>query len=97
MANYFSLGVESRIGIGFDRRRTDNTTMNKVAYMWEGIKKLVFHRARFVNKLITRVEYRNPSSDYWTVLCDTKRTAANAEIPMLTRKHTRVQTTILTL
>jgi diacylglycerol kinase (ATP) len=40
MCNYFSIGVESRIGIGFDKVRTGNQHCNKLCYGWEGLKKL---------------------------------------------------------
>lgn len=33
MSNYFSMGVESRIGRGFDRHRTKSQTLNKVVGM----------------------------------------------------------------
>jgi diacylglycerol kinase (ATP) len=40
MCNYFSIGVESRIGLGFDRKRTTSPFLNKVVYCWEGFKKM---------------------------------------------------------
>jgi diacylglycerol kinase (ATP) len=36
--NYFSTGLESRIGLGFERNRTKSQTLNKLAYGIEGIK-----------------------------------------------------------
>ena len=39
MCNYFSIGIESRIGIGFDRNRKHSTMLNKLTYGWEGFKK----------------------------------------------------------
>ena len=39
MGNYFSLGVESRVGIGFDRNRTTSQGCNKCVYICEGTKK----------------------------------------------------------
>ena len=38
MSNYFSIGVESAIGVQFDRQRTGSRTINKGIYMIEGIK-----------------------------------------------------------
>eukprot|EP01053_Blabericola_migrator_P005992 Blabericola_migrator_1__5991@NODE_301_length_10180_cov_125_201226_g247_i0_p2_GENE_NODE_301_length_10180_cov_125_201226_g247_i0NODE_301_length_10180_cov_125_201226_g247_i0_p2_ORF_typecomplete_len666_score97_38DAGK_acc/PF00609_19/1_7e26DAGK_cat/PF00781_24/1_5e14NAD_kinase/PF01513_21/0_18_NODE_301_length_10180_cov_125_201226_g247_i0807410071 len=52
MANYFSLGVESRIGVGFDRNRKSNAAFNKMAYAVEGVKKALFHRRRSINDLV---------------------------------------------
>ena len=40
MCNYFSIGVESRIGLGFDKRRTGSVFCNKLCYGWEGLKKM---------------------------------------------------------
>ena len=42
MCNYFSIGLESRIGIGFDKNRTSNATCNKICYGWEGLKKMMY-------------------------------------------------------
>lgn len=43
MSNYFSVGVESRIGIGFDRYRTKNAFLNKMRYALEGFKNTFRH------------------------------------------------------
>lgn len=40
MCNYFSIGVESRIGLGFDKKRTRNAFCNKTRYFTEGVKKM---------------------------------------------------------
>lgn len=40
MSNYFSFGVESQIGIEFDKRRTSSQTLNKGVYLMEGFKKM---------------------------------------------------------
>lgn len=44
MCNYFSLGVESRVGLGFEKKRTGNAFCNKVVYGWEGLKKFCCKR-----------------------------------------------------
>lgn len=38
MSNYVSLGVDARIGLGFDENRSKNATKNKCVYFCEGIK-----------------------------------------------------------
>ncbi|KAK6591188.1 diacylglycerol kinase [Cryptosporidium xiaoi] len=43
MSNYFSVGIESRIGIGFDRNRTKNAFLNKIRYALEGVKNTFRH------------------------------------------------------
>lgn len=40
MTNYFSIGIESRVGIGFDRNRKGSVFLNKMVYLKEGIKKM---------------------------------------------------------
>lgn len=40
MCNYFSVGVESRIGLGFEKSRSNHYMKNKCIYGWEGIKKM---------------------------------------------------------
>ncbi len=40
MSNYFSLGVESRVGLNFEKRRTNHYLTNKCCYGWEGVKKM---------------------------------------------------------
>lgn len=40
MCNYFSIGVESRIGLGFEKLRTNSAFCNKTCYVWEGFKKM---------------------------------------------------------
>lgn len=40
LSNYFSLGVDARIGYGFDKKRTQSACCNKCVYFCEGIKKM---------------------------------------------------------
>ncbi|AFZ79366.1 diacylglycerol kinase, putative [Theileria equi strain WA] len=54
MGNYFSIGTESRIGRGFDRRRSFSTGMNKFRYLMEGIKRSVLGQV-FVDKQIDKM------------------------------------------
>lgn len=53
MSNYFSIGVESRIGIGFDRHRTTSQICNKLRYILEGLKKSTVKRNRRINNVIS--------------------------------------------
>jgi diacylglycerol kinase (ATP) len=41
MSNYFSIGVESQIGIQFDRQRTQSQTLNQGIYALEGMKHML--------------------------------------------------------
>lgn len=43
MANYFSMGVDARVGMGFDKNRGTSRIKNKCVYCWEGFKKLFIH------------------------------------------------------
>lgn len=40
MSNYFSIGLESRVGLGFEKSRTRSAVTNKCVYTWEGLKKM---------------------------------------------------------
>ena len=40
MCNYFSIGIESRIGLGFEKKRTRKACCNKMQYFNEGLKKM---------------------------------------------------------
>ncbi len=40
MSNYMSVGVDARIGLGFDKSRTTSALGNKCVYCWEGFKKM---------------------------------------------------------
>ncbi len=60
MCNYFSIGIESRIGLGFDKHRTSSAVCNKMWYTWEGLKKMCCcsstKKIRDVVKSVTAVE-----------------------------------------
>lgn len=40
MTNYFSIGLDARIGLGFDKKRSKNKYKNRMIYCWEGLKKM---------------------------------------------------------
>jgi len=67
MCNYYSIGVESRIGLGFDKRRTSSKVCNDVCYGWEGLKKLVCcygqQRTHRIRELIHHVSTLNGDSE----------------------------------
>ncbi|EAN32758.2 Diacylglycerol kinase accessory domain protein [Theileria parva strain Muguga] len=56
MGNYFSIGTESRIGRGFDRRRTRYSCFNKFRYILEAFKK-TFMGLVYVNNQVERMVY----------------------------------------
>jgi diacylglycerol kinase (ATP) len=41
MINYFSFGIDARIGLNFEKRRAKKTWINKLIYCWEGFKKSI--------------------------------------------------------
>jgi len=55
MCNYFSFGVDSRIGYGFDKGRTKSRCGNKVVYAWEGFKKF-FTKTPRLNDIVENIQ-----------------------------------------
>jgi len=55
MCNYYSFGVDSRIGYGFDKGRTKSRLGNKVVYCWEGFKKF-FTKTPRVNDVVENIQ-----------------------------------------
>jgi len=61
MCNYFSFGIDSRIGYGFDKKRTHSRIKNKLVYFCEGIKK-AFLKTPKVNDVL-EVVYQEPDNN----------------------------------
>lgn len=51
MSNYCSVGVDARIGYGFDKHRTQSKHINKICYCLEGLKKM-FIRTKKINEVV---------------------------------------------
>ena len=65
MAHSFSLGVDARIGINFERRRTRSRFCNQFMYGWEGLKRLFCWCKKFRTLKVTEI---------WSALSITKPT-----------------------
>ena len=72
MCNYYSIGVESRIGLGFDKKRTGNRVCNDICYGWEGVKKMVCcygqQKTRKIKEVVDHVATIDPESGAETLL-----------------------------
>lgn len=55
MANYCSIGIDARIGLGFDKSRSSSRLMNKIVYAWEGMKKFARQNMNMQN-IIEKME-----------------------------------------
>jgi len=80
MCNYFSIGIESRIGLGFDKQRTGNATFNKVCYGWEGLKKICCGgKTKRIKDVVDYVTTRDPESGEPKIIfaCDKKTESEN--------------------
>lgn len=56
MSNYFSVGLDARIGLGFDKHRTTKKCCNRFFYAWEGFKKMCCCvKTATVPELISRI------------------------------------------
>lgn len=62
MCNYFSIGVESRIGVSFDRYRTSSQFWNKIRYAAEGLKKSFFKHTLKVNEIVSQMSSVDPTT-----------------------------------
>ena len=62
--NYFSTGLESRIGMGFERNRTRSQTLNKISYGLEGLKKGLLKKqprvSHYVAELVCGIDVQTP-------------------------------------
>ena len=62
--NYFSTGLESRIGMGFERNRTRSQTLNKISYGLEGLKKGLLKKqpriSHYVAELVCGIDVQAP-------------------------------------
>ncbi|EGR32993.1 hypothetical protein IMG5_064480 [Ichthyophthirius multifiliis] len=58
MSNYFSIGIDARIGFGFDKNRTQSAFINKAIYCCEAFKKL-FIKTNRINQVLESLEILN--------------------------------------
>jgi diacylglycerol kinase (ATP) len=63
MTNYFSIGLDARIGLGFDKKRSNNKYLNRIRYCWEGLKKMCCLDIPWVHRITSSV-YENDSPIY---------------------------------
>eukprot|EP01017_Pseudomicrothorax_dubius_P006532 TRINITY_DN11882_c0_g1_i5.p1 TRINITY_DN11882_c0_g1~~TRINITY_DN11882_c0_g1_i5.p1 ORF type:complete len:491 (+),score=82.96 TRINITY_DN11882_c0_g1_i5:70-1542(+) len=56
MSNYVSIGVDARMGLGFDKKRTRSAFLNKCVYGWEGFKKIFFKKTVPVDTALESVD-----------------------------------------
>jgi Diacylglycerol kinase accessory domain len=78
--NYFSTGVESRIGFGFEKRRTKSQTLNKFFYGTESLKKLFFKKHVRINDYVKKLTYEN---DGKMVVIDPKKSFLSNPISLI--------------
>ena len=60
LSNYCSIGIDARIGLGFDKNRSKHRCINKLIYAWEGIKKFLkpsVNVGSVIEKMETLVSY----------------------------------------
>ncbi|KAL8438882.1 hypothetical protein Efla_005362 [Eimeria flavescens] len=90
MSNYFSMGVESRIGRGFDKHRTKSQALNKLRYGIEGFKKTFVTRTQSINQTLHALKVL-PNTPDEQVLFTTDKTEANEKkLPLLKKAATLV-------
>jgi diacylglycerol kinase (ATP) len=52
VCNYFSVGFDARVGVGFDKLRAKSRLINKSIYGWEGAKKLLFKKKGVIGEIV---------------------------------------------
>ncbi|KNG76796.1 diacylglycerol kinase [Plasmodium falciparum IGH-CR14] len=63
MSNYFSIGIDSRIGRGFERHRQKSAVCNKFIYAVEGFKKVSFKKNTPINLIIDKMINMDNNND----------------------------------
>ncbi|CDJ43684.1 diacylglycerol kinase, putative, partial [Eimeria tenella] len=86
MSNYFSMGVESRIGRGFDRYRTKSQVFNKMRYGIEGFKKTFVTRTKSINEIILDLRIHPNTPEEQTLFTTDKAAAKAQQLPLLNSK-----------
>nr|ASN64456.1 diacylglycerol kinase 1 [Eimeria falciformis] len=89
MSNYFSMGVESRIGRGFDRHRTKSQTLNKMRYGIEGLKKFVTHTTS-INQIVMGLTAMPGTPEEQLIFTTDKNQAKEKQVPLLKKTATLV-------
>uniref|UniRef100_A0A6U6R1T8 Diacylglycerol kinase n=1 Tax=Zooxanthella nutricula TaxID=1333877 RepID=A0A6U6R1T8_9DINO len=56
VCNYLGIGLDARVGFGFDKSRQHNRHANKAVYAWEGTKKLLFKKKGVVGHIIDNMK-----------------------------------------
>jgi diacylglycerol kinase (ATP) len=56
VCNYFSVGLDARVGVGFDKLRAKSQAINKGVYGWEGAKKLLFKKKGVIGNVVDSLE-----------------------------------------
>ncbi|KJP89978.1 hypothetical protein AK88_00434 [Plasmodium fragile] len=83
MSNYFSIGIDSRIGRGFERHRQKSAFVNKLIYVIEGFKKIIFKKNIPVNLLIDKMV---TGKNYDNVIFTTSRNDSTSPAPPVLKK-----------
>ncbi|CAK0858724.1 unnamed protein product [Prorocentrum cordatum] len=52
VCNYFSVGLDARVGVGFDKLRAKSQVINKGVYALEGAKKLLFKKKGVIGNVV---------------------------------------------
>lgn len=79
MCNYFSIGIESRIGLGFDKHRTGSAFCNDLWYTWEGFKKMFCcSRTKKIRDIVEKVTTKVDGEEKIIFATDPKTTDAES-------------------
>jgi len=63
VCNYIGMGLDARVGFGFDKLRRQSRVMNKAVYVWEGAKKLLFKKKGVIAHIVQSMQVLSSDED----------------------------------
>jgi len=81
MCNYFSIGYDGRVGLGFEKNRTKSQTGNLIVYFKEGFKKAFFKKAPTINKTLKDIQIQSENGEIETIV-KTQQKYGDENVPL---------------
>jgi len=100
MSNYCSIGLDAKIGLGFDHKRTNNRILNKAVYAWEGFKNFCLPQKRMksvIKKMDTIISCERGSQELLPVPQQNQRIGSYSIVskPIFSTNSIQIQSNIV--